>query len=445
MDLNKLREQINKVIDRYRTDYPLDDILLFKFNARYNHLLRELEFDLATFGIETLIRYFTSWSNNERFTNLEYYSNLLAMGDDSHKELFVLYATVNINEAFVSFLRDLPKDKLPRKNINKVMFELHRSIESQSRIPDQLEVWKRYFNEEIESKIEVPEMFRETPHGRLGYLHKFEKDVELLCKNVFPESTKFYTSLMIPEKLFKFNFEFVQNDPEYTFWFLKYNAQKYFEINIMSDIHDDLESPLRKEHINGYLEELRNEEQVVKDLVSKHSIHSSRDNPEFVRQTELLRIIENYYELNLLHGIDSQSNVTIELYAKHVYLKDYLNSFPFGPNKSESKDFIKYFADSRNYHGIMKILVKNGKCDPQTHLWIDLGAGYKRHLAELFTVLHTKGYFVNNVRMEATEKQFVALNTFGVEISIDTAKRSSKPSALEFDYIPVPSQLYLSD
>ena len=445
MDLNKLREQINKVIERYRKDYPLDDILLFKFNARYNHLLRELEFDLATFGIETLIRYFNSWSNQERFANLEYYSNLLAKVDDSRNELFVLFATVNINEAIVSFLRALPNDKIYKQSINQIMLELHKSIQLQSSIPDQLEVWKRYFNVEIEGKIEVPEMFRETPHGRLGYSHKFEKDVELLCKKIFPESTKFYTSVLIPDKLFEFNFEFAQNDPEFTFWFLKYNAKKYFESYILSDIYEDLESPLRNEHVKGYLQELNNEEQIVKDLVSTHQIHSSRDNPEFPRQTELLRILERYYEQNFLRDVFATDNITIELYARHVYFKDYLKSFQVEFKIAKNKDFIEYFADATHYNAIMKILVKNGKCHHQTYLWIDNGAGSKRHLAELFTDLHAKGYFVNNVKMQATEKQAVAFNTFGVKLSIDTAKRASKPSVTEFNYIPLRSKLFLID
>jgi hypothetical protein len=402
-----------------------------------------MDFNLATFGIDTLIQYFNSWSSKERFGKLAYYTKILADGGNSRKELFVLYASEKINDAIISFLRSIPEDQYsdPKQSFNSVMFDLQRSIEILDCIPEKLEVLRKFYEEKVERKIVVPEIFRDTPIGGVAFMPKFKEEVISICFQIFPEAQRLYTSIYIPDRLFQFNFEFVQDDPEYTFWFLKYNAKKYFESYVMSEIYEDLQSPLRKEHIAGYLKDLENEIQGVKDLVSSHLIHSDKDNPEYAKETELLRIIEGYYEINPLHDLFAHSNLTVEQFARHVYLKEYLRSIQIEPEIAKPKSLIKYFADPSNYVAIMIILVRKGKCHPDTHLWIDSGSGSKRHLAELFTILHVKGYFLDNKRMKSADKQSVAYTDFGVELSIDTAKRATQPSEKDFEYIPLASRI----
>ncbi len=442
MNIIKLKHQIEAFIIDYENVYYPDKLILTKFKSRYNQLLRDLDFNLAIFGIKTLTQYFALWSNKERFGKLEYYSNRLASGE-SRGELFVLYATVKINDAIISYLRSLPEE-VPNESKeipNRVLYKLQRSIEPLDLISDKLEVLNEFYEQQIESKIEVPEIFRDTPIGHVAFLPKYKEEVETICFEIFPESIRLYTTLYIPDSLFRFNFEFVQDEPEYTLWFLKYNAKRHFESYIMCEIYENLQSPLRKEHIEGYLKDLENERDKVRELVSTHQIQSDRESLEFAKETELLRIIEGYYEVNPLHDVFADSNLTVLQYARHVWLKAYLVSLQVELPVSTDKALVDYFADPNQYQYIMDILVREGKCHKDTHIWIDSGSGTKKHLAELFTILHVKGYFINNIRMKPAEKQEVALNTFGVGLSFDTAKRSSKPSEAEFDYIPLSSKI----
>lgn len=443
MDIERLKNRIDSCIINYEEVYQPDKLMVTKFKARYIQILRELDFNLATFGIDILIQYFSSWSNKERFGKLEYYSNLIASGGGSRKELFILYATIDVNDAIISFLQSIPEDRKDdhKQECNRVMFDLQRSIEHLDGISEKLEILKKYYEEEVESKIVVPEIFRDTPIGGVAFLSKFKEEVESICFQIFPEAQWLYTSIYIPDRLFQFNFEFVQDEPEYTFWFLKYNAKRHFESYIMCEIYENLQSQLRKEHIEGYLKDLENGMQKVKELVSTHQIQSDNESLEFAKETELLRIIEGYYEVNSLHEVFADSNPTVLQYARHIWLKAYLVSLQSEPPGPTDKTLVDYFADPNQYQYIMEILVKEGKCHKDTHIWIDSGSGTKKHLAELFTILHVKGYFINNIRMKPAEKQEVALNTFGVGLSFDTAKRSSKPSEAEFDYIPLSSKI----
>ncbi len=231
MDLKDIESRIELITENFKEGYGPDELTVVKLKARYKQLIRELDFNMATFGIDILKQYFNSWSNKERFGKLEYYSKLLASGDDSRKELFVLYATVKINDAIISFLRSTPDEKMiiPKQNFNRVMFELQRSIEKLDSIPDKLEILKKFYEEEVESKIIVPDIFKDTPIAGVAFMPTLKEEVESRYFKIFPEANRLYTSIYIPDKLFQFNFEFVQDDPEYTFWFLKYNAKKHFE------------------------------------------------------------------------------------------------------------------------------------------------------------------------------------------------------------------------
>jgi hypothetical protein len=442
MNIPELKYCIESIIASYMKVYNPDKIARVKFEARYSQLLSALDFNLVTFGKYSLIRYFISWTNKERFGKLEYYSSLLASGE-TRGELFFLYATVKINDTIVSFLRLLPEegDDEPKSIPNKVLFKLQRSIEHFDSIADKLEVLRAFYEEQVERKIEVPEIFKDTPIGGVAFRADFREEVESISFKLFPEARKLYTSLYIPDSLFQFNFEFVQEDPEFTFWFLKYNARKHFESYVMAEIYEDLLSPLRNEHILGYLKDLEREEQTVRDLVSKHQIHADLENPDYTKETELLRIIEGYYEINPVQDVFAAGNLTVEQYARHIYLREYLVSLQAKPVVPTPKKLIDYFGDPALYNAFIEVLIREGKCHIDTHVWIDSGSGSKTHLAELFTILHQRGYLKFNQKMKPAEKQAVALITFGVKLSIDTAKRSSNPSEKEFKYIPLASKL----
>jgi hypothetical protein len=73
--IDDFQEGLDSIIDRYFETYHPDKVIVVKFKSRYRQFLKEFEFNLTTFGIETLIQYFNSWTNKERFGKLEYYSN----------------------------------------------------------------------------------------------------------------------------------------------------------------------------------------------------------------------------------------------------------------------------------------------------------------------------------------------------------------------------------
>lgn len=437
MDIERLKNRIDSCIVNHEEVYQPDKLMVTKFKARYNQFLRELDFNLVTFGKDTLIHYFSSWSNKERFGKLEYYSNLLASGE-SRGELFVLYATVKINDAIISYLRSLPEEETDElKEIpNKVLYSLQRSIENLDSIPEKLEVLREFYKAEVEGRMEVPEIFRDTPIGHVAFLPKYKEEVETISFEIFPEANRLYTTLYIPDSLFRFNFEFVQDDPEYTFWFLKYNGKKHFESYIMCEIYEDLQSPLRKEHIEGYLKELENVVKVVKELVSSHQIHSSKHNPEFPKETELLRILEGYYELNPLNDVFSTDSVNVELYAKHIFLKDYLEGLRRTPTVINSKKLEHYFSEASHFKAVMEILVQEGKCHPETYRWVDRGSGYMNYLGYFFRDLSLKGYLIDNNPMTLKQIMEVADNTFGVKLSFSTVQKTSQPPEYLFKFLP---------
>lgn len=88
----------------------------------------------------------------------------------------------------------------------------------------------------------------------------------------------------------------------------------------------------------------------------------------------------------------------------------------------------------KHFTAIMNLLVDSGKCEPKTFVWKDSGKGSKGVLIGLIKHLHLKKY----LQKAPTNKQCVeiAFNTFGIEVSFDTAKDIKADTFAEFDFIP---------
>ena len=89
----------------------------------------------------------------------------------------------------------------------------------------------------------------------------------------------------------------------------------------------------------------------------------------------------------------------------------------------------------------MEILVKEEKCDPNTHIWIDQDKGNRRYLPALIKYLHSQGYYKNG---QLTNNQVLDIikNTFKWNIGIDSVKKA-KPKNYVFKFIPTASKLNL--
>jgi hypothetical protein len=100
--------------------------------------------------------------------------------------------------------------------------------------------------------------------------------------------------------------------------------------------------------------------------------------------------------------------------------------------------FSDHFANPSNYKRIMDVLVEEGYCKEDTFYWIDGKKGNKAFLAAIIKHLHSLGYYKNKQRPSSEQIRDIALQSFGLEIAIDTIKRAS-PEQFDLSFIPSPS------
>ena len=152
------------------------------------------------------------------------------------------------------------------------------------------------------------------------------------------------TTLGIPEKIYNTHFINGLNNPEFTYWFLKYNANEYFEYYVNSEeFQNKILSGIRTHLIQDDLNELELQEQNAISINKKEKLnffHPYRFNRKFHREVELLRILDgNYYEKNVTEAIGYNDSATYT-YFKHILLKRHLKSLLEDGNekKIEPKD-----------------------------------------------------------------------------------------------------------
>ena len=131
----------------------------------------------------------------------------------------------------------------------------------------------------------------------------------------------------IPKTIYTEHFESVINEPEFTFWFLKFNAKINYKV-LIDNLHEPLDSPVAIIYIQKELKKIKHNEKEAKDLLKdgKVNIYDNNFNSEYHESIELLRIKAEYYIKYPLNNALSTSNETIELYAIHVYFKHFLKT-----------------------------------------------------------------------------------------------------------------------
>lgn len=162
-----------------------------------------------------------------------------------------------------------------------------------------------------------------TAEDSIYYLHN---------KGVFLESVfsnySFKSPLRIQTPVFDFHFADSLDNPQLTYWFLKFNAQELFEHMISSTLFKNkINSQLKNTLINSELLALDSEAEKATDLLLKKEldIHSNhKNNYKYQDEVALLRVLDgNYFENNSTASITNSGAPEIQAYLKHILLKPY--------------------------------------------------------------------------------------------------------------------------
>jgi len=159
----------------------------------------------------------------------------------------------------------------------------------------------------------------------------------------------------------------------------------------------------------------------------------------------------NYFQ-EVIPGEDDDDFLSFETYVKDLQFRKELvpenqddhaethtgNEITAGDQNTLTLESL--FADEYKYHRIMEILVENGYCHPDTYIWTDLKKGYKNHIANILKYLHFQNYYKSKSVITNKQIREVALNTFHVEISMDTIKHADINKSF-LGFIPPASEI----
>ena len=98
------------------------------------------------------------------------------------------------------------------------------------------------------------------------------------------------------------------------------------------------------------------------------------------------------------------------------------------------------FSDGYKYNHIMQILVERELCQAGTFIWINFKKGYKNLIVSLLKYLYFQNYYKSKTVVSNDQIRQIALNTFHVNISIDTIKHA-EIDHYKLDFIPEASTI----
>lgn len=160
---------------------------------------------------------------------------------------------------------------------------------------------------------------------------KNQEEIKNLTDDEIPVSP-----LRMPKSIYNKHFKKGLDDPEFTFWFLKYHAGKLFDEHPEAVLFD--EHPKKHVHVDelstGQITaELKKIEEFEKkaekrrtdiNLYSDRCIMPESGKYADYRIKEYLRIKDDYYKTRAMPGVHAVANVTVFLYARHIICKAYL-------------------------------------------------------------------------------------------------------------------------
>ncbi|MBU7571634.1 MAG: hypothetical protein KAF41_13455, partial [Flavobacterium sp.] len=138
-----------------------------------------------------------------------------------------------------------------------------------------------------------------------------------------------YSPLSIQKPVYNKFFSNGLKTPEFTYWFLKYDAENVFNHTINSKIFKDkLNSDLKETFIKSELKQLEEQEQKAKDLLLNKELdiyNKHKNNYTYEKEVVLLRILDgNYYKENCSFKLGGWGTLEVQAYYKHILLKPYL-------------------------------------------------------------------------------------------------------------------------
>lgn len=201
---------------------------------------------------------------------------------------------------------------------NKLNIEIDKNLS----IYEKLDCWKsiidKHFNEPLTKQFGE---YESTPEQ--------EQAKKKLLIKLFGTNYRLISPLLIPEHIYNEHFENGLNEPEFTYWFLKYNAHSWFEVEIKRKrLNEKLKTPLAENFIKAELKKLNDCEQKAEDLLNKEviDIYKEYSYSEYAKEIEYLRIKAGHYKTRSLPDVHTTGNTTVVTYAEHVYLKNFLES-----------------------------------------------------------------------------------------------------------------------
>lgn len=177
----------------------------------------------------------------------------------------------------------------------------------------------------LENLLTIPE--------KLDFLDSIHVKSIIICMNAIGE--RFVSPLFIPETIYKEHFGGTDSDPdfgnnlnnpEFTYWFLKFHAQRYFDVILeLNKINEKINTPIAKEFIKAELKTIVDFEQRADSLLyeSKFDIYQDKTS-EFRREIEYTRIRADYYKKHSLHDVHAITHPATIAYCNHKYYKSYL-------------------------------------------------------------------------------------------------------------------------
>jgi hypothetical protein len=303
-------------------DWNNPDETLWNYNISEVNSLKE---KFGENDLPVILNYKRKYIEFRTTTNCTYFQDSFFSGlDEIFKELFDFFKDSEHNE-FKAF----EAKKIEVNSFNELAEIISGKSKLKIKIDKNLTITEKlnYWQNVIETNISEP---LKKKYGN-DFLFKFEAEQEQrkILTKLFGLKYNLVSPLLIPIHIYNEHFENGLNEPEFTYWFLKYNSQTFFEVEIiMKRLPEKLNTPLSENFINVELKKLNDFEIRAESLLheNKFDIYDEYSYSEYTKEIEYLRIKAEYYKTHALPSVHAIGNTTVVLYAEHILLKEFLEN-----------------------------------------------------------------------------------------------------------------------
>lgn len=260
---------------------------------------------------------------------------------------------------------------------------------------------------------------------KLDYLNKYHLKVKgTIIGNSGNRIRGLLSIHQLAKKLCKNHFPELDDNVEFSLWFLKLNAQNYFKTYLLNDgLIRRLNSEVRIEEATLEFKKIEKAEKLAQTLAIDNDIDTDlkykdekgylylmnpKDLPQPEYQTkEIRRVLNGYYESNTTeHAYTVALSPEIKAYAKHIILKGYLkklnseveivndnHKLEFDPNYFNKEGFNLFIYLLENYskptinkYSYIWFFLKNHNPKPEQIKFLHTQSSYKEMIDEKFKV-----------------------------------------------------------